>query len=253
MTAEHGTHEAYDGADALMAAITGEQPPAEARADTAFMAEHRKAEADVEMLRRQLGIIADALARDTRTDEKPAPVRAPRPARPRVRRFAMAGLAVATAAAVLSGMGWLLSQAGSGAGSLSSGGSNEDSGAKADSSASSGSAFDSAGYLACARLVVEGQVASVEPLPGNSATSEQERITLDVTHSYKQDKPEKEVTFVVDEEAVQKDLHKGDHILVAIPQHALTPDYVVVGEQSIARERAGLDRALKASATVTCG
>jgi hypothetical protein len=247
MTAEHGTHEAYDGADALMAAITGEQPSAEARADTAFMAEHRKAEADVELLRRQLGIIAEALARDTLTGERPAPVRAPRPARPRVRRFAMAGLAVAAVAGVLSGMGWLLAQGGGSADSMSSG--SADSASKSDRNAEAGSAFSSPGYLACARLVAEGRVTRVEPATGSA---EQERITLDVTRSYKPEKAGQELTLVIDEGALQKGLHKGDHVLVAVPQHAASPDYVVVGEKSIARERAGLDRALKASGTVTC-
>ena len=242
MTAEH------NGADALMAAITGEELSDEARADTAFMAEHRKAEADVALLREQLGIIGEALARDARTQEKPAPVRTPRPARPRVRRFALAGLAVAAAAGVLSGMGWLLAQAGGGASSLSSGGS-EDSGAKAADSPGPGSAFDSPGYLACARLVAEGEVARVEQLPGNA---DQERITLDVTRSYKPEKGKKELTFLVEEELVQKALHKGDHILVAIPQGSATPDYVLVGEKSIARERAGLDQALQESANVSC-
>ncbi|MEU6252292.1 hypothetical protein [Streptomyces sp. NPDC047043] len=243
MTAEHS------GADALMAAITGEELSDEARADTAFMAEHRKAEADVALLREQLGIIGETLARDTGTQEEATPVRAPRPTRPRVRRFALAGLAVTAAAGVLSGMGWLLAQAGGGVDSLSSGGSSDDSGAKTAESAGAGSAFDSPGYLACARLVAEGRIAQVERVPG---TADQERITLDVTRSYKPEKGKKELTFVVDEEAVRKDLHKGDHILVSIPQHAATADYVLVGEKSIARERAGLDQALQKSADVAC-
>lgn len=245
MTAEHGTHEAYDGADALMAAITGEQPPPEARADAAFKAEHRKAEADVELLRRQLGIIADALARPAEVREA-VPARAPRAPR-RVRRFAFAGLAVAAVAGVLSGMGWLLAQGGGSADTMSGG--SADSASKSDRNAEAGSAFSSPGYLACARLVAEGRVTQVEPAAG---AAEQERITLAVTRSYKPEKGGKELTFVIDEDAVQKGLHKGDRILVAVPEHAATPDYVVVGEKSIARERAGLDRALRASATVRC-
>ncbi|WP_406321670.1 hypothetical protein [Streptomyces sp. NBC_00519] len=242
MTAEHETHEMYDGTDALMAAITGEELPAETRADAAFMADHRRATADVALLREQLGIIGNALAEDARPQEEPAPVRAPRNWRP-VRRFAFGSLAVAAVATVLAGMGWLVVQAGSGA--------NEDSGsasgAKADTSARS--PFSSPGYLACARLVAEGEVTDVEQLPG---ASEQDRITLHVTRSYKPEKAEKQLTLVIDEGALQKALHKGDRILVAVPQHAVTPDYVLVGEKSIAGERAGLGRALPESAGISC-
>ncbi|GAA3824115.1 hypothetical protein GCM10022403_066940 [Streptomyces coacervatus] len=241
MTAE------YDGADALMAAITGEEPSDEARADAAFMAEHRKAVADVALLREQLGIIGDALGAQERPQRLSAPVRAPRDWR-RARRFAFGSLAAAAVATVLAGMGWLATQAGSGA----SEDSGSASGAKADASARS--PMSSPGYLACAGLVAEGDVTEVERVPGAAG---QERITLDVTRSYKPEKAGKKVTFVVEEEAVQKArdkaLHKGDHILVAIPQHGAPSDYVLVGEQSIARERAGLEQALKESAGVTCG
>jgi len=39
---------------------------------------------------------------------------------------------------------------------------------------------------------------------------------------------------------------------VAVPPQSTVPDYVIVGEKSIARERAGLVRALPESAGVTC-
>ncbi|WP_406445364.1 hypothetical protein OHB14_40300 [Streptomyces sp. NBC_01613] len=243
MTAEHETHEAYDGADALMAAITGAELPDEARADAAFMAGHRKAEADLALLKEHLGIIGDALAEEARPVRTPAAVRAPRDRR-MVRRFAFGTVAVAGVAGVLAGMAWLLAQGGGAASTSSS-----DSGAKAAESAAPGSAFSSPGYLACARLVAEGRVTEVEQVPG---TADQERITLDVTHSYKPEKSEKEITFVLDEGAVQKALHKGDHLLVALPQQAATPDYVLVGEKAIAHERAGLTRALPESADITC-
>ncbi|MCX5420836.1 hypothetical protein [Streptomyces sp. NBC_00078] len=242
MTAEHETHDMYDGTDALMAAITGEELPDEARDDAAFMAEHRRARADVALLREQLGIVAGALAVDARPLEEPAPVvRAPRNWRP-ARRFALGTVAVAGA---LSGMVWLLGQVGGGA-------SDSGSSASADQAAGSkaGSAFDSPGYLACTRLVAEGEVTDVEQLPG---AAEQERVTLHVTRSYKPEKAEKQLTLVIDEGALQKALHKGDHILVAVPQHAVTPDHVLVGEDSIARERAGLTRALPESAGLPCG
>ncbi|RPF33539.1 hypothetical protein [Streptomyces sp. TLI_185] len=240
MTAEHNS------VDALTAAITGEELPDEARADSAFVAEHRRATAEVALLRQQLGIIGDALAEEPRPERTPAPVRAPRDWR-RARRFAFGSLAVAAVATVLAGMGWLVTQAGSG----SSDDASSASGAKADTAARS--PFSSPGYLACTRLVAEGEVTQVEPVPG---TAEQERITLDVTRSYKPEESKKEskkeVTLVIEEETLRKALHKGDHILVAVPPQSTVPDYVIVGEKSIARERAGLVRALPESAGVTC-
>jgi len=240
MTADHNS------VDALMAAITGEELPEEARADSAFVAEHRRATADVALLRQQLGIIGDALAEEPRPERTPAPVRAPRDWR-RARRFAFGSLAVAAVATVLSGLGWLLVQANSGVDSMSGG--SADSASKADRNAEAGSAFSSPGYLACTRLVAEGEVTAVEPVHG---TAEQERITLDVTRSYKPEESKKEVTLVIEEETLRKALHKGDHILVAVPPQSTVPDYVIVGEKSIARERAGLVRALPESAGVTC-
>ncbi|MFC8143046.1 hypothetical protein ACFUKV_15060 [Streptomyces paradoxus] len=52
----------YDGMDALMAVLTGDPLPEEARRDTAFMAAHDSAAADVALLVRQLGLLGDALA-----------------------------------------------------------------------------------------------------------------------------------------------------------------------------------------------
>ncbi|MFF4355823.1 hypothetical protein [Streptomyces sp. NPDC001604] len=246
MTAEHNS------IDALMAAITGEEPPEEARADAAFAAEHRRATADVALLRRQLGIIGDALAEEPRPERTPAPVRAPRDWR-RARSFAFGSLAVAAVATVLSGLGWLVVHDGSGADTMS-GGSADSAASKADGNAKAGSAFSSPGYLACTRLVAEGEVAAVQPVHG---TAGQERITLDVTRSYKPEKSEpeksgKEITLLIEDETLRKALHKGDHILVAVPPQSTVPDYVIVGEKSIARERAGLARALPESAEVTC-
>ncbi|MFF4750030.1 hypothetical protein ACWD5R_07795 [Streptomyces sp. NPDC002514] len=61
---EHGGHGEigeYDGTDALMAAITGDPLPQEARRDPARLAAHRAAEADVAVLRDQLAWLAEAL------------------------------------------------------------------------------------------------------------------------------------------------------------------------------------------------
>jgi hypothetical protein len=242
MTAEHETHGMDDGTDALMAALTGERPPDDA--DAAFLAEHRRAEADVALLREQLGLIGDALAAAPRPGRRPAAVRVPRDRRP-VRRFAFAGLAVAAVTGVLSGMVWLLGQAGGGMSADSS----SASGAKAADSAAPRSPFSSPGYLACAGLVAEGEVTRVDQVPGNA---EQERITLRVTRSYKPEKGQRELRLLVDEEAVRKDLQRGDRVLVAVPRQAATPDYVLVGEKDIARERPGLLRALPESAGLTC-
>jgi hypothetical protein len=241
MTAEH------NDTDALMAAITGEAPAPGVRTDDAFMAEFRGAEADVALLREQLGLIGDALADLEQPRKKPVPVRAPRDLR-RVRRLAFATVAVAAAGTVLVGMGWLLGQAGGAAGTAS-----DDSGEKAansEASSEADSAFSSPGYLACARLVVEGEVAKTAWVPGSSGG---QRITLAVTRSYKPVKTAKEVTFLLAEGTVLKSLHKGEHVLVGITQHSSTADYVVVGERSVARERAGILRALPVSATVPCG
>ncbi|MEU4032528.1 hypothetical protein [Streptomyces collinus] len=75
MTAEHegakGARE-YAGMDALMAAITGDPLPEEARRDPAFLTEHRAAEADVALLRDQLARLADALTGEE-PGERPAP------------------------------------------------------------------------------------------------------------------------------------------------------------------------------------
>ncbi|GGS45497.1 hypothetical protein [Streptomyces cinerochromogenes] len=67
----HGGRGEYDGMDALMAAITGDPLPEEARRDPAFLAEHRAAEADVAVLRDQLSRLADALtgAEDTGAED----------------------------------------------------------------------------------------------------------------------------------------------------------------------------------------
>ncbi|MEU0002763.1 hypothetical protein ABZ079_00255 [Streptomyces sp. NPDC006314] len=77
MTAEHESADgvAYDGMDALMAAITGDPVPEDARRDAAFRAEHRAAEADVAVLKEQLTWLAEALTGETQAlaEESQAP------------------------------------------------------------------------------------------------------------------------------------------------------------------------------------
>jgi hypothetical protein len=67
VTAEHESADgvAYDGMDALMAAITGEPLPPDARRDPLRRAEHRAAEADVTALKNQLTWLAEALTGET--------------------------------------------------------------------------------------------------------------------------------------------------------------------------------------------
>ncbi|MFE7274341.1 hypothetical protein [Streptomyces sp. NPDC057623] len=259
MTAEH---EGRAGVDALMAAITDEPLTDEARADAAFMAEHRSAVADVALLREQLGIIGHALAEpaaapaaEPETDPvpDPAPLRVRQPSRARRRVFAVAfgGLAVAAAASVLAGMGWLLTQAG---GDASDAGAGAAADKQASSEAGGGNAFGSPGYLACSRLVAEGRATSVERLPGTTSL----RVTLHMSHYYKPDKPDKtdkgeeELTFVVDENLVPG-LRAGDPVLIGIPQGARQPDFWAVGEQNIAPERAWITASLPKSRDRTCG
>ncbi|WP_155057031.1 hypothetical protein [Streptomyces blattellae] len=241
MTAEH------NGADALMAALTGEPLTDEARADAAFLTEHESALADLALLREQLGFIGDTLAAEPAKQRtgKPAPVRH----RGRgTLRVALGGLAVACAAALFAGMGWLVVQSG---GSASDSGAGSDSAASEDAGKASGKAESAsqsgAGYLACARLVVEGTVTAVEPVPGTA----QDRVTLDVTRYYKPARGEDEIVFVMSED-VDPRLSKGDHTLIGIPRDAASPDIWTVGEKAVARERAWITRALPESRTLTC-
>ncbi|MFF7451119.1 MULTISPECIES: hypothetical protein [unclassified Streptomyces] len=258
MTAEH------QGADALMAAITGEPLPE--GTDAACLAEHREAAADVALLREQLGLIADALV-----EPPPAPASAARrvpavrrvqsarrvpaagsaPARPsRGRRrtavrFAFGGLAVAAVASVVAGVGWLAAQGADGIG-----GSQADSasGAKSQPEADAGTRFGSPYYLACTRLVAEGTVASVERL----ADGVQLRVVVDVIRYYKQEekRPER-LTYVV-EDTFAPGLVRGERVLFGVPQGAAVPDHWVVGEQAVARERAWIQASLPQSRELGC-
>ncbi|MGW6904104.1 hypothetical protein [Streptomyces sp. NPDC054940] len=237
------------GADALMAAITGEPLSDEARADAAFMAEHDSAAADVALLREQLDIIGQALAGPPAPAPSPAPVPVPvrQPSRARRRFFtvALGSLAVAAAASVLAGMGWLLTQAGSGADSDA--GASKAADQAVPSMQSGGTDFGSPHYLACSRVVAEGRATSVEQVPGAASV----RVTLDMTRYYKPDKGERELTFVVDEDLVPG-LRKGDQVLIGIPQGARQPDFWAVGEQDIAPERALITASLPEARERTC-
>ncbi|GAA3883959.1 hypothetical protein GCM10023084_41070 [Streptomyces lacrimifluminis] len=266
----------YDGVDALMAALTDDPLPEEALSDADFMAEHWSAAADVALLREQLGLIGGALASRERTEAEaeaksaavrgparksvPKPVRVPVRERPYwrpLRTLALGVAAVTAAGTMVTGAGWLLSQAGNGAedsgastsadaGPSYSPAPDIDSGMGAKDGAGSG-ALTSPGQLACARLVVEGTVTAVDPGPGTG----QDRITLRVTRYYKPDKGPAEVTFVMDREADPRPA-VGDHTLVGIPTGAASPDTWTTDEKEIAAERARITAALPESRTLPC-
>ncbi|MEU4462652.1 hypothetical protein AB0G20_02830 [Streptomyces sp. NPDC024017] len=261
MTAEHDK----DGRDeaALMAVITGEAPPDDALADDAFMAEYRSATADVALLREQLDLLGQALAGPERVSE-PVPEQDPEPgpgagggasvtplSARRDRRkpldLALKGLVAAVGAGLVIGMGWLVVQSGD----MSAGG---DQGASSAADRSAGrehtdedAKLSGAGYLACARIVVEGTVAGIETVPGTG----QDRITLDVTRYYKPDKGRARITFPL-ETGAEPSLRVGEHMLVGVSGGQAHPDLWATGEKEIARERAWITEALPASRTFPC-
>lgn len=216
--------------DALMAAITDEPPPARALDDPEFAAEHRAALADVARLREQLGLVGEALA-----GPAPPPVRTPAPATARrgARPFALAlrTLAAAVVAGLAVGAGWMITQGGAGSGASSR--AEKNSVHEGPDEAGTLEPWGAAGYLACARLVVEGTVVRVEPVPGTG----QDRVTLDVTRRYKPDEGADEVAFPVQADA-DPGPREGDHVLVGIAETAATPDLWAVGEEEVAAERA---------------
>ncbi|GGV44765.1 hypothetical protein [Streptomyces spectabilis] len=235
----------HDGADALMLAVTDGPVPDAARADEEFMAEHAAAVADVAALRKQLRAMGDTLARGPEAEPPTArPVRAPGPAGPGWRR-ALLALAATAAAGLLGGVVWLgaradlgsggdgdakSADAGSRPGELESGG---DTAQRDEGGKQSG-----VGYVACARLIVEGTVRSVETLPGGI----EDRITLDVARAYKPVKAPDEVTFVMDVN-VDPPLRAGDRALIGIPEGEASPDIWSTGK-GVAEERGWIVAAL---------
>ncbi|GAA2275359.1 hypothetical protein GCM10010415_48620 [Streptomyces atrovirens] len=171
--------------------------------------------------------------------------RGPHRGRRRPLKAALGALVAAAAATVVVGMGWLVTQTG--------GMSDSDAGAsaaRADSKEAGGedaggAAFGSPRYLACARLVAEGTVLAVDPVPGAGA----ERVTLQASRYYK---GEGEVAFLRDL-AGDAPLHEGDQVLVGMPAEGVHPDTVIVGEADIAPERVRITASLPESRTLTCG
>ncbi|WP_200305070.1 hypothetical protein [Streptomyces adelaidensis] len=189
-----------------------------------------------------------------------APVR-PLPTRPDRTRRALRGafgtLAAAVAASVVLGAGWVVVQAGRGMGdSASSAKSDADSGADEsngrtgdlDGESGSDSKLSRMGYLACARLVVEGTVVGLEPVSGG----EEERVTVDVDRYYKPAKGADEIVFPMDKN-VSPRLKEGDHVLIGISPNSAEPDLWAVGERRIAGEREWIEDGLAEVEGVPCG
>ncbi|MDX3803080.1 hypothetical protein [Streptomyces sp. AK04-3B] len=271
MTAEH---DGRAGLDALMAAIADEPLPDESRADDAFMAEHRSATADLALLREQLGLLADALTAQpaARTEQRTAPAhrpgrfrrprprasRFPSPSRPtptaRLRPLVLRAAGVAAAGAMVFGAGWAVVQVQHGASDDADAKASaaSDAGAGADGSGAkgaenSGSPLADPGYLVCTRLVVEGEVTDVRPLPGTT----RERVTLRVTHAYRPAVSTPEAAFEMEHD-MDPLLAAGDHVLVALGRASATPDVWAVGEADIAPERTALARALPETDGLAC-
>ncbi|GGW79959.1 hypothetical protein [Streptomyces lomondensis] len=246
----------YDGMDPLMAVVAGEPLPRAARRDADFMAAHRAAAADVALLRQQLGLIGDTLAHEAEAEAEAGPSAEPgggaavtplsgRRRRPRAVVVAVRGLAAAVAATVVVGMGWLVVQSG-GTGNDEAGSSSADTAAGAEHG-DRPARLSHPGYLACARLVVEGTVAEVEAVPGTG----QDRVTLDVARHYKPAEGQDQVVFPLDA-GIDPPPRPGDHVLVAIRQGHAEPDLWTTDEKEIARERAWITAALAESRTYPC-
>ncbi|MEU8689565.1 hypothetical protein [Streptomyces sp. NPDC048665] len=265
---EAGSGREYDGMDALMAAVTGEPLPEEARRDPAFVAEHRAAEADVAVLREQLAWLGEALAgeADAEGEEGRAavarpvgpvhpvhpvrPVRSPRLARParpgrrRALRLVLGSLAGAAAFALVAGFGWLVTH-----GSGTAGGASTASDAKSGPvrGADQGRPADPGRELACSRLVVEGTVARVTP----EKASSWKRVTLTVTRSYKPARGPAEVAFLLDGGA-RPAPRAGQHVLVTVLAGEGSARLWAVGDARVAVDRAWITASLPASRHLTC-
>ncbi|GHH84395.1 hypothetical protein [Streptomyces capitiformicae] len=206
----------------------------------------------------------DAAGTETGPGRGPEPEAAPvppvrplptRPARPRRHRRALSlafgTLAAAAAATVVVGLGWVVVQSAGGANTTASdsGVAQKDSDLGTDSGGNtdeSGS-LRTEGYIACARLIVEGTVVSLEPVPG----TQQDRVTLDVDRYYKPDRGADEIVFPMDED-VDPRLKVGDHVLIGIPRDTAEPDIWTTDEEDIAHDRAWIKEALADAEGLTC-
>ncbi|WP_447037459.1 hypothetical protein [Streptomyces sp. DSM 118878] len=232
--------------DALMSAITDEPVPDGALDDPGRAAEHAAALADVALLRERLAVVGDTLAAAPAPPRQAVvPIRSRRTARRRV-TVALGAVAATAAAAMLGGLAWLAVDAGQGAsgmddkgGAASDARSRPDGGADADLSPE--------GFVACSRLIVEGTVTAVDPLPGGS----RERVTLDVTRYVKPREGEGTVRFPMDRDAARP-LKVGDHALITVDKGATEPANWAVGKDRD-RLRKLILKALPPSKKIHCG
>ncbi|MFD9861196.1 hypothetical protein [Streptomyces alboflavus] len=267
MTVAH--EESDDAVDALALAVTDTPVPDALRADERFMAEHAAAVADVEALRAQLRVVGDTLARGPQGPDGPAPALPPaapfrRPGA--ARRRAVLALAAALAAGMLGGLVWLGANAGTGDGDmaggdgakhaapeLSDGRESAPHASKApdepqDDSDGAGDSRSREGYVACARLIVEGTVHRVEALPGGT----RERITFDVSRYYKPAEGKQRITFMMSVDTdVEPRPRAGDRALIGITEGEDTPDLWTTGK-GIATDRAWIEKALPGARGAEC-
>ncbi|MGW7076332.1 hypothetical protein [Streptomyces sp. NPDC054866] len=233
--------------DALMLALMDEPAPGGAAGDPELAAEHAAAVADVALLREHIGLAGRALAAPEAVRD---PVVALRPAGVRRRRLTAAlGVAAATAAASLvGGLAWLAVESGGGVTGQSDSDAAKGAAPDAGDENAGGSADQSyEGYVACARLIVEGTVRRVEPIPGGV----QDRIVLDVSRYYKPSKGEKQITFVMNVD-VDPRLRPGDRTLIGIAKGEATPDIWSTGAKDIAKDREWIERALPRAEGMRC-
>ncbi|MGA5500883.1 hypothetical protein [Streptomyces umbrinus] len=229
----------YEGMDALMAALTDEPLPEDARDDAEFLAEHRSALADIALLRDQLRLMGDTLATETPASEpqpltepkpltKPKSLRTPRPLRepkpfrppkaagpsrpPWYRRYAgvaLGTLVVGAGTALLGGMVWLGAQGG-----LGDGGSSDSSSSKQEDGAGDASLHSPEMHLACSKVLVEGTVQSITPTDDGNV-----RVVLKVKRYYRPEQsvaehPTITVTLL---DSARADLKVGTYTLVRVP------------------------------------
>ncbi|MGW7083757.1 hypothetical protein ACWGH2_09695 [Streptomyces sp. NPDC054871] len=235
--------------DALMLALMDEPVPGGAARDPELAAEHAAAVADVALLREHIGLAGRALAASEQVPA-PKPVVAVRHAGVRRRYMTMAlGVAAATAAASLvGGLAWLAVEGGGGVTGQSDSDAAKGAAPDAGDEEAGGSADQSyEGYVACARLIVEGTVRRVEPIPGGV----QDRIVLDVSRYYKPSKGEKQITFVMNVD-VDPRLRPGDRTLIGIAKGEATPDIWSTGAKDIAKDREWIERALPRAEGMRC-
>lgn len=265
--------------DVLMSAILDEPLPPGRSADPETVTAHRAAVADITELRAQLRLLGEALAHapDPAPDpagapessdpppdpgSAPAAPRFPRPAPRRppgrrdgrriARRFAVGVSALTCVAALAAGVSWL-SATGGGLSGASSEGAEKAVGDKNTRPHPSDpdregdhASLTPEGFVACSRLIFEGTVIRVEPVPG----APRDRITLDVERHYKPGAGPDRITLTMDHD-IDPRLTPGQRTLISVPKGEDHPDNWATGED-LAQLRELVVKALPASKTTGC-